>query len=124
MSGSQKVVAAATTILLWASAFPGIRAGLDAYGPGQLALLRYLFASLTMGMIAFAGRRSFHRPRLRDLPGIFALGAMGFAIYHGALNHGQVTVTSGSASKPFRRLPGRPRTDVRCRRPSRRQTSS
>ena len=28
------------TLLLWASAFAGIRAGLEAYTPGQLALLR------------------------------------------------------------------------------------
>jgi drug/metabolite transporter (DMT)-like permease len=51
-----------------------------------------------MGVIAVAGRRSFHKPRLRDLPGICALGALGFALYHSALNYGQVTVTSGSAS--------------------------
>ena len=97
MSVTRKVaVAAAVTILLWGSAFPGIRAGLTAYDPGPLALLRYLFASLTMGAVVLA--RTTRRPRWRDVPGIFALGALGFAVYHGALNYGQVTVTSGSAS--------------------------
>jgi drug/metabolite transporter (DMT)-like permease len=97
MTRRQKVLAAAaTTVLLWGSAFPGIKAGLSAYGPGQLALLRYLFASLTMALIALV--RPVGLPRLRDVPGIVALGALGFTIYHSALNYGQVTVTAGSAS--------------------------
>ncbi|PQJ34698.1 hypothetical protein BSZ35_08880 [Salinibacter sp. 10B] len=97
MSETLKAVAAAlTTVLLWGSAFPGIEAGLEAYAPGQLALLRYLFASVTMAVIAFF--RPFRAPRRRDLPGIIGLGMMGFTVYHGALNYGQVTVTAGSAS--------------------------
>ena len=97
MTTTQKVIAAAaTTVLLWGSAFPGIKAGLAAYGPGQLALLRYLFASLTMAVIALV--RSVGLPRLRDGPGIALLGVLGFTLYHGALNYGQVSVTAGSAS--------------------------
>ncbi len=97
MSATRKTAtAAAVTVLLWGSAFPGIRAGLSAYDPGPLALLRFLFASLTMGAIALA--RPMRLPRWQDVPGLFALGALGFAVYHGALNYGQVTVTSGSAS--------------------------
>ena len=34
--------AVAVTLLLWASAFAGIKAGLKAYSPGQLALLRFI----------------------------------------------------------------------------------
>lgn len=90
------IAAAAFTVVLWGSAFPGIEAGLAAYTPGQLALLRYLFASATMVGVALV--RPFRAPRRRDLPGIFALGVLGFAVYHSALNYGQVTVTAGSAS--------------------------
>jgi drug/metabolite transporter (DMT)-like permease len=97
MSSSTKaVLAAGCTVVLWGSAFPGIEAGLDGYAPGALALLRYLFASATMGVIALL--RPIRRPRRRDLPGILALGVLGFAVYHSALNYGQVTVTAGSAS--------------------------
>jgi hypothetical protein len=32
------------TIVLWASAFAGIKAGLAAYSPGEVALLRFLTA--------------------------------------------------------------------------------
>ena len=102
MSIRRNVVAAALfTVVLWGSAFPGIRAGLEAYAPGQLALLRYLFASATLGVVAlgrWAAGRPLRQPRWRDAPGIFALGALGFAVYHTALNYGQVTVTAGSAS--------------------------
>ncbi len=88
--------AALVTVVLWGSAFPGISAGLQAYAPGQLALLRYLFASATMAVIALV--RPIRVPRRGDLPGILALGALGFAVYHTALSFGQVTVTAGAAS--------------------------
>jgi hypothetical protein len=35
-------LAGATTLVLWASSFPGIRAGLSGYQPGHLVLLRFL----------------------------------------------------------------------------------
>lgn len=97
MSTSHKLIAASCgTVLLWGSAFPGIQAGLAAYDPGQLAFLRFLFASATMGVVALV--RPFRLPCWRDLPGIFVLGLLGFTLYHGALNYGQLTVTSGAAS--------------------------
>lgn len=84
------------TVLVWASAFPGIRAGLEGYSPGELALLRYIFASLTLAVcILFRPLRS---PRQEDIPGMAALGALGIAIYHVALNYGEQTVTAGGAS--------------------------
>ena len=36
------------TVALWASAFVGIRAGLESYTPGSLAALRFLVASFCM----------------------------------------------------------------------------
>lgn len=102
MSTSRKVAAAALfTVVIWGSAYPGIRAGLEAFAPGQLALLRYLFASVTMVAVALLRRvlgRPFQAPRWRDLPAIAALGMLGFTVYHTALNYGQVTVTAGGAS--------------------------
>ena len=49
-------VALATTLLLWAAAFVGIRAGLEAYAPADLVLLRFLVASATLA--AYARRQS------------------------------------------------------------------
>lgn len=88
--------ALAVTVVLWGSAFAGIRAGLEAYGPGPLALLRFLVASASLGLYAALTRMK--PPALRDVPGILLLGLLGVAIYHLALNYGEVTVSAGAAS--------------------------
>jgi drug/metabolite transporter (DMT)-like permease len=90
------LVALAVTIILWASAFAGIRAGLEAYSPGQLALLRFTVASLALGIVALLTRMRL--PSLRDVPAMFLLGFVGFAVYHLALNYGEMSVSAGAAS--------------------------
>ena len=84
------------TILLWASAFAGIRAGLEFYGPGQVALLRFLVASAALALYAVVWR--MRMPERRDLPAVALSGLLAFAVYHVALNYGEVTVSAGSAS--------------------------
>ena len=84
------------TILLWASAFAGIRAGLEFYGPGQVALLRFLVASVVLAL--YAALRRMRMPEKRDLPAVVLSGLLAFAVYHVALNYGEVTVSAGSAS--------------------------
>ena len=97
MAVTRKSLAAIVfTVLVWASAFPGIRAGLEGYSPGELALLRYIFASLTLACCTFVWPLPL--PRTKDLPGFVALGGLGIAIYHVALNYGEQTVTAGAAS--------------------------
>ncbi len=88
--------AVAAMLLFWASAFAAIRSALSAFPPGELALLRFLVASATLG--ALSALRSPPRPRLRDLPVIFLLGLFGITLYHLALNYGEVVVTAGAAS--------------------------
>lgn len=90
------VVAAGIAVVLWASAFPGIRAGLRAYSPTHLALLRYLTASLTLAVYAFATRMRL--PHWRDLVGIALLGLLGVTFYNVALNMGEITVPAATAS--------------------------
>lgn len=90
------LVALAVTIILWASAFAGIRAGLEAYSPGQLALLRFMIASVALGIVALLTRMRL--PSLRDVPAMFLLGFVGFAVYHLALNYGELSVSAGAAS--------------------------
>ena len=83
-------------LLFWASAFAAIRAALSAYGPGELALLRFLTASVVLGLVALVRRAPL--PRLRDLPLFLLVGVVGITTYHLALNFGEVTVSAGSAS--------------------------
>jgi len=93
---ARTLAAAGVTLLFWASAFSAIRAGLTAYEPGHLALLRFLIASAVLGAYALVTRMRL--PEVRDLPAMLLMGLVGIALYHVPLNYGEVTVTAGAAS--------------------------
>nr|BBH93253.1 membrane protein [Thermogemmatispora argillosa] len=84
------------TLLLWASAFTGIRAGLQSYSAGALILLRFLVASLALALYARLTRMRL--PAWRDLPGLLVLGLIGITGYHAGLTFGELTVNAGTAS--------------------------
>jgi drug/metabolite transporter (DMT)-like permease len=90
------LAAIALALLLWAAAFPGIRAGLRSYGPGELALLRFGTASLVLAVIGAVAR--IRIPARADLPRIALAGLVGISAYHVALNFGERTVESGAAA--------------------------
>jgi drug/metabolite transporter (DMT)-like permease len=89
-------LALVVTVVFWASAFAGIRAGLGSYGPGEIALFRFLVASVVLGGIAIFRRMPL--PERRDVPAVFLAGFLAFTVYHVALNFGEVTVGAGAAS--------------------------
>ena len=89
------VASLGATVFFWASAYAGIRAVMDAYGPGQVALARLLVASVVLGLYAAAIRMPM--PDRGDLPAIALSGLLAFAVYHVALNYGEVTVGAGAA---------------------------
>jgi drug/metabolite transporter (DMT)-like permease len=89
-------LALGVTLLAWGSAFPGIRAALDGYGPGDLALGRFLVASAVLALAAPVVR--IRRPRRTDGLRIAIAGFLGVTLYHVLLNAGEATVTAGSAS--------------------------
>src|SRR5271170_485919 len=93
---SRTLVAVVFALVAWASAFAGIRAGLRAYSPANLAILRFLIASLVLAI--YAGIAHFRRPELRDIPGLALTGIIGITIYNLALNYGETRVTAGAAS--------------------------
>ncbi|WP_318581683.1 DMT family transporter [Bacillus paranthracis] len=90
------ICAHAFTILIWGSAFPAIRMGLESYTPEHLTLLRLLIASAILLLFSFIYK--LRLPDLKDIPAIFIFGALGFTFYHIALNYGEKTVNAGSAS--------------------------
>ena len=85
------------TVSLWASAFVGIRAGLNSYHPGAMAFLRYLVASICIGVF-YCRLKHYYKPTLMEGIRIVILGFFGFAVYNVALNYGEVTVPAGIAS--------------------------
>ncbi len=84
-------------IFLWASAFVGIRAGLHEYSPEGLALLRFIIASLCMGVIYYSTpqRSSIST---RDVCALMGVGALGIGLYNIMLNYGELSISSGVAS--------------------------
>ena len=93
---TRALIALCVALGFWASAFAGIRAGLHAYPPAHLALLRYLIASCVLGI--YARFAHFRRPEWRDVPGLVLAGSLGITFYNLALNYGETRVTAGSAS--------------------------
>jgi drug/metabolite transporter (DMT)-like permease len=90
-------VALVIAIFLWSSAFVGIRISLQGYSPEGLALLRYLIASVCMGIIYYRlpQRNSVN---FRDVSALFVIGAIGIGIYNITLNYGELLISSGMAS--------------------------
>jgi drug/metabolite transporter (DMT)-like permease len=84
------------TLVFWSAAFAAIRAGLVAYSPGHLALLRFLIASAVLAAYGVVTRMRL--PLLKDVPQIAALGFIGITGYHLPLSFGEITVTAGAAS--------------------------
>lgn len=84
------------TILFWASAFAGIRAGLAAFSAGHLTLYRFLVAGVVLGLYALITRIPL--PSRADMLRIFGLSFCGITLYHTLLNYGEQTVPAGTAS--------------------------
>jgi drug/metabolite transporter (DMT)-like permease len=85
-----------TTVVLWASAFVGIRAaGRDLTG-GALSLGRLLVGSLVLGAFVLVRREPL--PTRRDLPGLLACGVLWFGVYNVALNEAERRVDAGTAA--------------------------
>ncbi|MBB5855413.1 DMT family transporter [Amycolatopsis umgeniensis] len=92
-----KAVAAITvTLVLWASAFVGIRFAGAHFEPGSLALGRLLVGALALGAIAAVKRMPL--PPRKAWPGIAGAGVFWFGLYMVALNWGEHYTDAGTAS--------------------------
>ncbi len=85
-----------TTVVLWASAFVGIRAAGEDFSAGALSLGRLLIGSLALGALVLVRREAL--PGRRDLPGLLACGVLWFALYNIALNEAERRVDAGTAA--------------------------
>lgn len=105
LSQNTKAISALfVTVLLWASAFVGIRFAMNDFSAGGLALFRYLIASIVIS-IPFFKLKNKKKPTLNDLIYFFFLGLMGFAIYNIFLNEGERTVSAGVANFIISQMP-------------------
>src|SRR5215212_5656851 len=85
-----------TSVVLWAAAFPAIRAGLRGYDFGHLVLLRFGSASLVAAVLWLLRGRVL--PRRADLPAIAGVGLLAMTIYPVLLSFGEKSVPAGTAS--------------------------
>lgn len=90
---------------LWASAFVGIREGLNYFTPGSLALLRFIVASLCITVMYLRLPKQKHRPTLKETLQMMILGAVGLGLYNITLNTGEVTLSSATASFIIGQIP-------------------
>lgn len=88
--------AALVTVVLWASAFVGIRAVADDLSPGALAVGRLLVGSLALGVVVALRRPAW--PSRRDLAWIAGVGVVWFGAYNVALNAAEQLVDAGTAA--------------------------
>jgi drug/metabolite transporter (DMT)-like permease len=94
------LVAAGITVILWASAFVGIRSAGHAFSPGALSLGRLLVATAALVVIAaVGGDRLPTRAQLRTAgPALLLCGVLWFGAYNLALNAGERRVDAGTAA--------------------------
>src|ERR1700745_1167280 len=95
MNTKPATLAAAGTVLLWASAFPAITVAVRGRGPAVWAVARRAVASAALAVAApLMGVR---RPKLGDLPLIALCGLAGMTGYQLLLNAGARVVPAGAA---------------------------
>ena len=89
--------AALLTVVLWASAFVGIRAVADDLSPGAFTLGRLLVAAVVLGIFVAIRRPGLPTQR-RDWLLIAVSGVVWFGGYFTALNAGEALVDAGTAA--------------------------
>jgi drug/metabolite transporter (DMT)-like permease len=92
----RSLVAAAVTVLLWASAFVAIRDAGVAYSPGALAFGRLFSGAVVLVIVLLVRREGW--PARAAWPGIIASGVLWFGVYMVALNWGEREVDAGTAA--------------------------
>ncbi|HEY6468370.1 MAG TPA: EamA family transporter [Candidatus Dormibacteraeota bacterium] len=87
---------ALVTVVLWASAFVGIRAADRGLSAGSLALARLLVGTIALGVLVVARRQPL--VRRADIPGLLVCGVLWFGAYNLVLNQAERSVDAGTAA--------------------------
>ncbi len=94
--GPLVLLAALVTVVLWASAFIGIRGAGPHYDPGALALLRMAVGTVVLTILAV--RHGIRLPERRHWWLIAVWGVGWFCVYNLALNAAERTLDAGTAA--------------------------
>ena len=83
-------------MLLWASAFVGIRAAGEDLSPGALSLGRLAIGTVLLGALALS--RGGRWPGRSELPLLLTCGVLWFGLYNPVLNEAEQRVDAGTAA--------------------------
>lgn len=95
-AGTGTAVAVVVTVIAWASAFPAIRAGLQAFGPAELGAIRFAVAAIPAAVFLAVTRPPL--PRWSQAWRFVYGGIVFVALYTTLLNFGELTVSAGAAA--------------------------
>lgn len=84
------------TVVLWASAFVGIRDASDSFSPGAMTLGRLVIGALTLAVVARP--RLSTMPRGRTLALVLLYGATWFGVYNVAINAAERDLDAGTTA--------------------------
>jgi drug/metabolite transporter (DMT)-like permease len=90
------LAAGLVTVVLWGSAFVGIRAADESFSPGAIALGRLIVSTAILSGVALARRERLPRPR--DLVAIASYGVLWLGVYSFTLNAAERSVGAGTAA--------------------------
>src|SRR5215510_1113012 len=95
-SDAAGLIAGLVTVLVWGSAFVGIRAADASLSPGSIALGRLLVTCAILVPVVLVRREPL--PSRRDMLQVAAYGVLWLAIYSTTLNGAERTVDAGTAA--------------------------
>ncbi|MFJ4210773.1 DMT family transporter [Paenarthrobacter sp. NPDC089675] len=90
------IAAVVVTVVLWASAFVGIRAVGPSFSPGSLTLGRLAVAAVVLGIVVLPSLKVW--PKGREWLPIVAYGVMWFGGYNVALNAAEHMLDAGTSA--------------------------
>jgi drug/metabolite transporter (DMT)-like permease len=90
------LAALAVTVIGWASAFPAIRAGLQAFEPLELGSIRFSIAAVPAAVFLIVTRQPW--PTSREFLRLGIGGLLFVTLYTFLLNTGERSISSGAAS--------------------------
>lgn len=96
--------AAALTLIVWSSSYAAIAYGLQAFAPGELILLRFLFASLCFAVPV--ALRLVRLPPRQDWPALIVLALIGNVGYQLSLCYSMTRISPGAAAVVIGLVPG------------------
>ncbi|WP_288384998.1 DMT family transporter [uncultured Acinetobacter sp.] len=86
----------ALTVLCWGYSPIGVHSALMAYRPEQIALLRFILASLFL--LVLVAKKGIQPLKIKDLPALGILGIFSVTLHHLLINAGQQYVSAVASS--------------------------